>query len=150
MIAPIFDYTFNVVACCWNNTRQGLRVVPLFSILCSGNTFQFFLFDGSPKPFSFSRGTIPGDPVNVRNGFKLDDFTVAESSEFFIRDLRQICEITFDLLLQSYISSLDAYRSCSVGNSNKEGRPRKSSTTHEWDEALCLLTAHWESFELQK
>ena len=94
------------------------------------------MFDGSTKPFSFSRGTLPGDPPTLRHGFKLDDFTTAESPRPFIRALRQICEIIFDLLLQSYISSLDAYRNRSVGKGKKEAKPRKS--TQEWEEALCF------------
>ena len=106
--------------------------------------FQFFLFDGSTKPFSFSRGTLPGDPPTLRYGFKLDDFTAAESSRTFICDLRQICEIIFDLLLQSYILSLDAYRNRSVGKGKKEGRLRKS--THEWEEALCFAGDALEKF----
>jgi hypothetical protein len=130
-------------ACCWNNTRQGLHV-PVIGILCDGNVFQFFLFDGSTKPFSFSRGTLPGDPPTLRHGFKLDDFTAAESSRPFLRALRQICEIIFDLLLQSYISSLDAYRNRSVGKGKKEGRPRKS--TPEWEAALCFAGDALEKF----
>lgn len=106
--------------------------------------FQFFLFDGSTKPFSFSHGTLPGDPPTLRYGFKLDDFTAAESSRPFIRALRQICEIIFDLLLQSYISSLDAYRNRSVGKGKEEHRPRKS--THELEEALCLAGDALEQF----
>ncbi|KAF8347429.1 hypothetical protein F5887DRAFT_1172624 [Amanita rubescens] len=125
-------------ACCWNNTRQGLRV-PVFGILCDGEAFQFFfLFDGCTKPFSFSRGTLPG----VGQGFTLDDFTQAKSSQPFMRDLRQICEIMFDLLLQSYISSLDAYyQNCFVGNGKEEGR-------HEWEEALCLASDALEKFRV--
>lgn len=130
-------------ACCWNNARQGLRV-PVFGILCDGNVFQFFLFDGCTRPFSFIRGTLPGDSPTLRRGFKLDDFTTAESSRPFIRALRQICEIIFDLLLQSYISSLDAYRNRSVGKGKKEGRPRKS--THEWEEALNFAGDALEKF----
>jgi hypothetical protein len=102
------------------------------------------LFDGSTKPFSFSHGTLPGDPPALRYGFGLNDFTAVESSGPFIRALRQICDIIFDLLLQSYISSLDAYRNRSVSKGMKEGRPRKS--THEWEEALCFADDALEKF----
>jgi hypothetical protein len=95
--------------------------------------FQFFLFDGSTKPSSFSRGTLPGDPVALRYGFKLNDLTTEESSRPFLRSLRQISEIIFDLLLQSYISSLDAYRIRSVGKGKEEGK-----SMHECEEALCF------------
>ena len=97
--------------------------------------FQFFLFDGSTKPFSFSRGTLPGDP---RDRFTLNDSTVAESSQ--LGTLRQTCEIIFDLLLQSYISSLDAYQSRSVGKVKKEG------STHECEEALRFAGDALEKF----
>ncbi|KAF8224328.1 hypothetical protein L208DRAFT_1410494 [Tricholoma matsutake] len=125
--------------CCWNDTRQGLRV-PVFDILCDRNVFQF-LFDGSTKLFSFSRGALPGDPPPLRYSFNLNDFTAAESSRPFIRTLRQICEIIFDLLLQTYISRLDAYRNRSVGNGKKEGK-----STHEWKEALCFAGDALEKF----
>jgi hypothetical protein len=138
-----FDHTYiHAIACSWNNTQQGLHV-PVFGILCDGNVFQSFLFDGSTKPLSFSRGTLPGDPPALRYGFGLDNFTAAESSRPFIRALRQICEIIFDLLLQSYILSLDAYRNRSVSKGKKEG-PRKS--TQEWDEALCFAGNALEKF----
>jgi len=92
------------------------------------------LFDGSTKPSSFSRGTLPGDPLALRYGFQLNDLTAEESSRPFLRSLRQISEIIFDLLLQSYISSLNAYRNRSVGKGNLE----EGKTTHEWEEALCF------------
>lgn len=130
-------------ACFRDNTRQGPRI-PVFGILCDGKVFQFFLFDGSSKPVSFSHGTLPGDPLALRLGFELDDFTAAESSGPFIRNLRQICEITFDLLLQSYISSLDAHRNRPVSKGKKETRQRMS--THEWEEALCFAGDALEKF----
>ena len=129
----ILTYIY-AIACSQSNTRKGLRV-PVFGILCDGESFQFFLFEGSSKPFSFSRGSL-SDPPIFRQIFKLDDFIASQSSRPFIRNLRQICEITFDLLLRSYISSLEAYRSRSVTNDEREGRPRK--VMHEWEEALRL------------
>ena len=103
--------------------------------------FQFFLFDGSSEPCSFSHGTLPGDHPALRLGFKLDDFTAAESSGPFIRALRQICEITFDLLIQSYILSLDAHRNRFVSRDKTEGRP-----THDWEGALCFASDGLEKF----
>jgi hypothetical protein len=59
-----------------------------------------------------------------------------------MRGLRQICEIIFDLLLQSYILSLDAYyQNCFIGNGKKEGR-------HEWEEALHLAGDALENFRV--
>ena len=115
----------------------------LVHILCDGETFQFFSFDGSSKPFSFRRGSLEDSPV-FRQIFKLDDFITTQSSEPFILNLRQICEITFDLLLQSHISSLEAYQTRSATKGEREGKPRK--TLQEWEEALCLAYAALERF----
>ncbi|KAF8341914.1 hypothetical protein F5887DRAFT_1062393 [Amanita rubescens] len=88
---------------------------PVIGILqCDGNAFQFFSFDGSTKPFSFSRGTLPEDSPTLRHDM-----------------------IIFDLLLQSYISSLDAYRNRSIG---------KGKSMHEWEEALCFAGDALEKF----
>ena len=60
------------------------------------------------------------------------------TSRPFIDALRPICEITFDLLLSSYVSSLEAYHECYVNKSAKEGRPRKS--VDKWEEAMNVAT----------
>ena len=70
----------------------------------------------------------------------------SQNSELFICNLRQISEITFDLLLQSYIASLDAYRSRSLSKAEKEGKPRKS--TQEWDRAVLLASDALAKFRL--
>ena len=53
-----------------------------------------FLFDGSTKPFSFSRGTLPGDSPTLRYSFEpqVDDFMLAKSSRAFVRALRWIMD----------------------------------------------------------
>ena len=130
------------IACSWNNEQEGLPV-PVFGILCDGESFQFFLFDGSSTPFSFTRGSLKDSPT-FQQIFKLDDFIATRSSGPFIRNLRQICEITFDLLLQSYILSLEAYRNRSVNKAERQGGPRKS--TEEWDEAVFLASDALEKF----
>jgi hypothetical protein len=33
----------------WNNAQDGVRV-PVYGILCDGDVFEFFRFDGSTKP----------------------------------------------------------------------------------------------------
>jgi hypothetical protein len=125
--------TFVETACDWNNTRLNFAV-PVYGILCDGSTFEFFLFDGSTKPYSFSRGCLSGDPPIFRNGLRLEDFTKTETPRPFIHTLRPICEITFDLLLRGYISSLNAYHSRSSKRSEKEQKPRKS--LDKWVEAV--------------
>ena len=130
------------IACYWNNEQEGL-CIPVFGILCDGESFQFFLFDGSSTPFSFTRGSLKDSPT-FQQIFKLDEFIATRSSGPFIRNLRQICEITFDLLLQSYISSLAVYRNRSVNKAEREGTPMK--IMEEWDEALWLATDALEKF----
>jgi len=133
------------VDCDWNNARRGLYV-PLYGTLCDGTLFQFFMFDGNNKPYLFSRGTLRGDPPVVRRGFQLDDHTAAETPRPFIRTLRPICELIFDLLLTSYISSLNAYHNRSIGTGQKVRKPRKS--TAEWEQALALASDALEKFRV--
>lgn len=77
---------------------------------------------------------------------KLDDFTRSRNTQRFIHTLHQTSEIIFDLLLQSYISSLDAYQNCSIGKGKKEGMLKK--TTHEWeDSALHFAGDALEKFQ---
>jgi hypothetical protein len=119
--------------------------VPVYGILCDGSTFEFFLFDGSTKPYSFSRGCLPGDPPIFRNGFRLEDFAKTETPRPFILTLRPICEIIFDLLLRGYISSLNAYRSRSSRKSEKERKPRKS--LDKWEEAVKFAEEALKNFQ---
>jgi hypothetical protein len=110
--------------------------------------FQFFLFDGTTEACSFSRGTLPGDPPAHRHGFRLDDFKTAETPRPFLCDLRPICEIIFDLLLKSYISSLDAYYKRSVSRSNEEGMPTNSTELEKWEQALGFSGKALEMFRV--
>lgn len=63
----------------------------------------------------------------------MSDFTLTGPA-LFIRDLQQICEIIFDLLLGAYISSLTAFRDRSQRRAKREGKPRTS--LEKWDQAL--------------
>ncbi|KAF8229985.1 hypothetical protein L208DRAFT_1284071, partial [Tricholoma matsutake] len=62
----------------------------------------------------------------------------------FICTLRPICELIFNLMLASYISSLNAYHNHSVSMAKKEGKPQKS--TGEWERALALAGDVVENF----
>jgi hypothetical protein len=90
--------------------------VPVYGILCDGDVFEFFRFDGSTKPASFHHGHTA-----LASRLRLPDLTNPEA-QTFIHALRPICEIIFDLMLKGYISSLEAYRGRSVTNSAKEGK----------------------------
>lgn len=105
--------------------------MPVYAILCDGEVFEFFCFDGSTKPPLFTKGS---DPTIRRDRFRLPEFTQGLSPRPFIDALRPICEITFDLLLNGYLSSLNAYRDRSKRKGDKEGQSRKS--LENWDRAL--------------
>ena len=130
-----YGIIFNVelAACDWNNTRDNFSV-PIYGILSDGESFEFFKFDGSTKPYSFSRGCFPGDPAPLRRGLKLGDFTLAADALPFMRDLRVVCETTFHVMLLAYISSLKAFRGRSEMRSKKAGQPRKS--LDKWEAAV--------------
>lgn len=99
----------------------------MIGILWDGVCFQFFKFDGTTKPYSFLRGTLPGDPRHLQSGFMLPDIVFSETSVPFLRSLRQITEIVFDLLLCAYISSIKAFRN----------RTRRSHLDNpKWEDAL--------------
>lgn len=122
---------FEFIACDWNNAMQGFDV-PVFGILCDGNSFEFFSFDGSTSPPSFTRGCLPGDPPEFRRGLRLSDFTLTGPAQF-ICELRQICEIIFDLFMRSYLSSLMEFRKRSKRRGKEEQKPENSLP--RWDEA---------------
>ena len=106
--------------------------VPIFGILWDGKSFEFFSFDGSTSPPSFTRGCLPGDPPEFRRGLQLSDFTLTGPTRFIV-ELRQICEVIFDLLMSSFVSSLTAFQQRSERKGTKD-KARKSLT--KWEEAL--------------
>ena len=82
----------------------------MFGILWDGVAFQFFKFDGTTKPYSFLRGTFPGDPLSLPHALKLRLQNLATGQDMlpFIEVMRQISETIFDLLLCGYIASIEA------------------------------------------
>ena len=117
-------FFFESIACDWNNAMKGFKV-PVFGILCDGKSFEFFSFDGSTAPPSFTRGCLPGDPPEFRRGLQLSDFTLTGPARF-IAELRQICEVIFDLLMSAFVSSLTAFQQRSERKGKKDQKPRKS------------------------
>lgn len=115
--------------------------MPVYGILCDGDVFEFFCFDGSTKPPLFFHGC---DPTVPRTHLQLPDFTQTATPRLFIDALRPICEIIFDLMLNGYISSLKAYHSRSVENSAKEAKPRKS--LDKWERAISSAHKALEMF----
>jgi hypothetical protein len=113
----------------------------VYGILCDGDVFEFFWFDGSTQPPSFYHGC---DRTVPRTRLHLPDFTQTATPRPFIDALRPICEIIFDLMLRSYISSLEAYHNRSVNNSAKEGKPRQS--LDKWERAISSAHQALEMF----
>lgn len=66
------------------------------------------------------------------------------STRPFIDALRPICEVTFNLLLNGYVSSLEIHHNCSVNQSTTEGGPRKS--VDKWAEALSAAVRESHEF----
>lgn len=103
------------IDCHLNNDKYGFSL-PIHCILCDGESFQFFKFEGTP-PLSFLRGCVAGDPNSLRRGlpiYRLDE------TPTFILQLRRICETVFDTMLCAYVSALKAYHK----RSRMRGRQR--------------------------
>lgn len=115
--------------------------MPVYGILCDGDVFEFFWFDGSTKPASFYHGC---DSTVPRTRLLLPDFTQTGTHRPFIDALRPICEIVFDLMLRGYISSLEAYHNRSVKNSAKEGKT--SQSLDKWGRAISSAHQALEMF----
>ena len=84
--------------------------MPVYAILCcNGHSFEFFQFDGTTDPYSFKYGLGPNDPSFLQRPFRLPQLQYPSTTRPFIKALHPICEIIFDLLLNSYVSSLKTY-----------------------------------------
>ena len=115
--------------------------MPVYGILCDGDVFEFFWFDGSTKPPSFYHGcnsTVP------RTRLQLPDFTQTGTPRPFIDALRPTCEIIFNLMLRGYCSSLEAYYKRSMKKSANEGEPRQSPD--KWEQAISSAHQALEMF----
>jgi len=71
--------------------------MPIYGMLCDGNTFWFFNFDGGTKPYKFSMGAVRGSRFRVAGGLALDDFSSKLTARPFIHGLYPICETIFNL-----------------------------------------------------
>jgi hypothetical protein len=110
--------------------------VPVYGILCDGYIFEFFLFKGDTTlgntgPFSFKRGSRPNS--QALRPFQLPNPADLPTTRPFIDALRPICEVVFDLLMSSYVSSLKIYHSSRIMSAN-EHQPKKG--LDQWEEAI--------------
>jgi len=114
-----------IIACDHANYRNNFNV-PIYGIFCDGSIFEFFKFHrvgSSPDSSLFSCGTLA-----CRKNFFLAPPEDGANAVTFIRTLRPICEIIFDLLLSSYVDSLHHYLDASEARKRETGHPRKSLT----------------------
>lgn len=94
---------------CDHNNKQ-IRA-PIYGILCDGSGFQFFQFSRrteAMKPHKFAVGAFPGSRYLNGRGLPIDD--ISASALPFILSMRPICETIYNLLLESYITTLKAFR----------------------------------------
>ena len=126
----------STLGCHLNNAKRSFDL-PILCILSDGLTFEFFKFERTESVASFFRGSFPGDPPSLRHGLTLTDPThYPENSLPFIIQLRCLCEMIFDTMLNGYISALNAYCDRSASKGDREGLKRPS--LDGWEQALKL------------
>jgi hypothetical protein len=112
-------------ACAWNNAKEGISM-PIFGILCYGVSFEFYKYDGSVDPPTFSLGRLSEGLPEPCMAFPLACLGMNTSPQPFIHSLRLVSEIIFDVFLTGYSSSLTAYQNSSMAKTAKTRQPRKS------------------------
>jgi len=110
--------------------------MPIYGILYGGNSFQFFIFDGSTKPYKFSMGIVPGNHSQTKEGLPLFPFSSKSTAHSFILGLRPICETIFNFFLVTYVATLKVFRDLWAQRGPRE-RFGTQSLAH-WDEAVNL------------
>lgn len=121
-------------ACDWNNVQLDVGM-PIYGILCNGNSFQFFAFDSSTKPYKFSAGVVQGGHFQITGGLPLVDSSSEPTARSFIHSLRPICETIFNLLLVTYIASLKMFRDMSQAAS-QPGLRKCLGPVDGWDKTI--------------
>ena len=131
-ICSIIGSNSYFLACDFANYRLDFPSYPIYAVLCDGRVFEFFSFDGSTSPPTFSRGvvSIPG-PATLE-GLSLADYATTTDIHY-MRSLRPVCEVLFYFLLLTYATGVHAYWLRSTGEATRTNRPRES--TPGWAEA---------------
>jgi len=109
--------------------------------LCDGSTFEFFSFDGSTIPATFSRGVFRPPDSKPLDTLALADYRGTSNAAKFIFSLRPICETLFYFFLLAYKSGIEAYTQRSALRGIKESRSFES--TASWKEARELGCQAW-------
>ena len=130
------------LACDYANDSLDFDSFPIYGILCDGHSFDFFSFDGSTKPPTFSRGIFKHDRHSFL-GLSVG-YLGRRPAIDFILSLRPICEAIFSCLLIGYRSGLQAYFQRSVQKGSEEEKGSRPSTSG-WEKSLQLAN---EAFDL--
>jgi hypothetical protein len=111
--------------------------MPIYGILYTGYRFQFFIFDGSTKPYKFRKGVVAGNRAQTLEGLPLLDFSSKPTADFFLLQLCPICETIFNFFLVTYITTLKAFRDVCA----QHGQHGRMGNLAHWDEAINLAEA---------
>ena len=131
-LAYIFCSPPGCTGCDFENSTRDFSL-PVHCIFTDGLTYEFFKFERNPNS-SFIRGCFFGDPVHLRRGLKVPDYSSMMTTLPFILQLRCACETIFDIMLSAYIACLKAYHVRSEEKGRKQGSNRPS--LDGWDRAL--------------
>ena len=138
LVTPPWHIT---IGCDCANRRLGFDNIPIYGILCDGTSFEFFCFDSSTKPPTFSRfhDTPACYALSVA-----DLGTDSDTAMNFIASLRPISETIFYFLLLGYTTEIQAqYRQSIKLSESSESLRRESSestTDSDWQKADHLST----------
>lgn len=126
--------------CDYANSHLGIGAFPIYGILCDGKSFEFFCFDSSTKPPTFSRCQHSSPPAC----YALSVADLSDCSTInFITSLRPVCETIFYFLLLGYTTGIRAqYRQSCFQILQKDlkdsGNLKRRESTDAWH---CWQTA---------
>lgn len=103
---PVLTFSILTIGCDCANSHHGLGAFPIYGILCDGKSFEFFCFDSSTKPPTFSRGRYSSTPPG-RYALPVENL-YSHSAIDFITSLRPVCETIFYFLLLGYMTGIQA------------------------------------------
>jgi hypothetical protein len=120
--------------CDYANSQLGFGAFPIYGILCDGKSFEFFCFDSSTKPPTFSRCQHSSAPP-ARYALSVADLS-GHSTMDFIASLRPVCETIFYFLILGYTTGIHAQCQQSCSRGEESGKRRES--TDAWQRANRL------------
>ncbi|KAF8238350.1 hypothetical protein L208DRAFT_1421318 [Tricholoma matsutake] len=138
VIAQVIAESNVILACDYSNAHLGFDSFPIHGILTDGTSFEFFQFDGSTKPPTFAQGVRKAkmnQGICSFNTLTIPRLEGIDASKFIL-NLRPATEFIFWVILQAYISGIDAYLQRSTRKAKAEKKPCES--TPGWINCLRL------------